>query len=61
MNRPKKINLPCLRGKMGDWMYYVSLLKFQDVSERVFLPEEINEKYSDKEDLKVGRLDSKRC
>ena len=31
------INLPCLRGKMGDWIYYVTLFKFNDVSERVFL------------------------
>ena len=40
-----RINLPCLKGKMGDWMYYVTLLKFKDIAERVFLPEEIDEKY----------------
>ena len=49
-----KINLPCLRGKMGDWMYYVTLLRFKDVAERVFLPEEIDEKYKEKENLKLG-------
>jgi DNA sulfur modification protein DndB len=49
-----KINLPCLRGKMGDWMYYVTLLKFEDVAERVFLPDEIDKKYKDKDNLKLG-------
>lgn len=39
---------------MGDWMYYVTLLKFQDVAERVFLPEEIDKKYKEKENLKLG-------
>ena len=39
---------------MGDWMYYVTLLKFQDVAERVFLPEEIDKKYENKEELKLG-------
>ena len=50
----KKINLPCLKGVMGDWMYYVTLLKFGVVSERVFIPEEIDEKYKDKDELKLG-------
>lgn len=53
-NKTNKLNLPCLRGKMGDWMYYVTLLKFEDVSKRVFLPEEIDEKYSKKEELQLG-------
>jgi len=39
---------------MGDWMYYVTLLKFDDVAKRVFLPEEIDGKYKNKEDLKLG-------
>ncbi len=52
--KTNKINLPCLRGKMGDWMYYVTLLKFDDVAKRVFLPEEIDKKYKTKEDLKLG-------
>ncbi|MDB5122393.1 MAG: hypothetical protein JWP94_522 [Mucilaginibacter sp.] len=47
MNKASKIDLPCLRGRMGDWFYYVTILKFGDVAERVKLPEEINEKYSD--------------
>lgn len=49
-----QLNLPCLRGKMGDWMYYVTLLKFSTVANRVFLPEEIDEKYKNKENLKLG-------
>jgi len=52
--KTSKINLPCLRGKMGDWMYYITLLKFEDVAKRVFLPEEIDEKYKEKENLKLG-------
>lgn len=47
MNNANKIDLPCLRGRMGDWYYYVTILKFQDVADRVKLPEEINERYSD--------------
>ena len=35
-------------------MYYVTLLKFDEVANRVFLPEEIDEKYEDKEELKLG-------
>jgi DNA sulfur modification protein DndB len=52
--KSNQLNLPCLRGKMGDWMYYVTLLKFDTVARRVFLPEEIDEKYKDKESLKLG-------
>ena len=32
---------------MGDWYYYVTILKFKDVAERVKLPSEINKKYED--------------
>jgi DNA sulfur modification protein DndB len=53
MNKASKIDLPCLRGRMGDWFYYVTILKFRDVAERVKLPQEINEKYSDP-DLKLS-------
>lgn len=47
MNNIGKIDLPCLRGRMGDWYYYVTILKFSDVSDRIKLPEEINHKYND--------------
>ncbi len=50
----EKLNLPCLKGVMGDWMYYVTLLKFGSVAEKVFLPEEIDDKYIDKEELRLG-------
>jgi DNA sulfur modification protein DndB len=45
MERTKynKISLPALRGKMGDWFYYISLLSFDEVAKRVKLPEEIKD------------------
>ena len=45
--------LPCLRGQIGDWFYYVSVMKFKDVAKRVKLPEEIDKKYTD-DNLKLG-------
>lgn len=48
-----KVILPCMRGRMGDWLYYVTLMSFADVALRVRLPKEIDAKY-DKEDLKLG-------
>jgi hypothetical protein len=59
MNSSKKktnlpISLPCLRGKMGDWYYYVTLLKFGEVANRVSLPKEIDSYYKNKEELKLG-------
>lgn len=48
-----EIHLPCLRGNMGDWIYYVTLMSFQEVAFRVKLPREIDKKY-DKENLKLG-------
>ncbi|HEX8561866.1 MAG TPA: DNA sulfur modification protein DndB [Flavobacterium sp.] len=50
----KSISLPCLRGRMGDWYYYVTLLKFSEVASRVKLPKEIDSYYENKEDLKLG-------
>jgi DNA sulfur modification protein DndB len=47
------ISLPCLRGRMGDWFYYVTVLPFDEVKNRVSLPEEIDEKYSS-DDLVLG-------
>ena len=54
MNETNKVSLPCLRGKMGDWMYYITLLSFKEVAKRVKLPKEIDSKYKDKESLKLG-------
>ncbi len=42
MSRNKKLILPCLRGKIGDWRYYVTLLKFSDVADRVSMVPEIH-------------------
>lgn len=38
----KKLILPCLRGEIGDWVYYVTLLKFKHISERVSMVPEIH-------------------
>ncbi len=51
--KPTKLLLPCMRGRMGDWIYYVTLMSFEEVARRVRLPEEIDKKYSS-EDLKLG-------
>ena len=55
MSKTKKdiIHLPCLRGRMGDWLYYITLMSFSEVGKRVKLPHEIDEKYDD-EKLKLG-------
>lgn len=37
-----KLKLPTLRGKMGDWMYYVTLLPFDEVGKRISLTDEIH-------------------
>ena len=37
----KKLYLPSLRGIMGDWVYYPTLMKLKDVAERVTIAEEI--------------------
>jgi len=36
------IKLPSLRGRMGDWLYYVSLLKFKELASRTSLVPEIH-------------------
>lgn len=63
-NRNDKLNLPCLRGQMGDWMYYLTVLPFDEVAKRVSMPSEINKKYND-ENLKLDewiqrKIDDKR-
>lgn len=42
MSEFKKLILPCLRGQIGDWIYYVTLLKFDDVANRVSMVPEIH-------------------
>ncbi|MFW6272613.1 MAG: DGQHR domain-containing protein [bacterium] len=41
------INLPCLRGKIGDWFFYTSVMSFKEIATRIKLPEEIDKKYED--------------
>lgn len=49
----KSLSVPCLRGKIGEWFFYTSVMKFKDIAQRVKLPEEIDKKYVD-ENLKLG-------
>ena len=37
----KKLYLPSLRGIMGDWVYYPTLMKLKDIAERVKIAEEL--------------------
>lgn len=37
----KKLYLPSLRGVIGDWVYYPTLMQFKDIAERVELAKEI--------------------
>jgi len=39
---PNKIKLPTLRGRMGDWIYYVTLMPFKEISKRTAMAEEIH-------------------
>ncbi|RYD53284.1 MAG: DGQHR domain-containing protein [Sphingobacteriales bacterium] len=48
-----KLILPCLKGRAGDWFYYTALMTYKEVANRVKLPREIDEKYSDPK-LKLG-------
>lgn len=54
MNSINELKLPCLKGQMGDWVYYISLLSFKEVAKRVKLPKEIDLKYKNQETLKLG-------
>lgn len=54
MNK-NKLFIPCLRGQMGDWVYYSGLMSFEEISKRVKLPKEIDKKYEDKT-LKLDEL-----
>lgn len=51
-HKVNKISLPALRGKIGDWFYYITILTFEEVGKRVFLPKEID-KYND-DNKKLG-------
>lgn len=48
-----KLNLPCLKGRIGDWFYYCSTMSFDEIAGRVKLPVEIDKKYNDP-NLKLG-------
>ncbi len=42
MNNISKIVLPTLRGAMGDWNYYVTIMPFKEVAQRVSMADEIH-------------------
>lgn len=41
-NDLQPLKLPALRARMGDWVYYVCLLKMQDIASRVSIAKEIH-------------------
>jgi len=43
----KELRLPCLKGRIGDWLYYSSTISFKEIANRVKLPSEIDKKYND--------------
>lgn len=45
-NELNSLTLPALRGKMGDWIYYVTLVKLRDISERVSIAQDIHKSES---------------
>lgn len=38
----REIKLPCLKGRMGDWIYYISLLNFKELAQRTSMVTEIH-------------------
>ncbi len=38
----KHLTLPTLKSRMGDWIYYVSVMTFKDLSERLSMADEIH-------------------
>jgi DNA sulfur modification protein DndB len=51
--------LPSLRGRMGDWTYYLTLMKLRDVSERVSLAGEIHKTKTLRELIQRQLVDSR--
>ncbi len=43
------LDLPALRGRIGDWVYYIALMTFRDVADRVSFADQIHEAKSLKE------------
>ncbi len=40
----RQLLLPALRSQMGDWIYYVSRMRMQDIAERISFTEEIHKR-----------------
>ncbi len=47
----KPIALPTLRGRIGDWFYYVTVMSFSEIAKRVRLPREIDAYYNENANL----------
>lgn len=41
-NKFRTLYLPALRAYMGDWMYYIAVMKLKDVAERIHFADEIH-------------------
>jgi len=41
-NSLQPLKLPALRAHMGDWIYYICLLKMRDIASRVSIAKEIH-------------------
>jgi DNA sulfur modification protein DndB len=37
-----ELKVPGLRAQMGDWIYYISFLRFKDIADRVSLAQELH-------------------
>lgn len=51
------LRVPALKAHMGDWIYYAAFLKLSDISQRVFLAEEIH-KHEGLRDMIQRSIDS---
>jgi len=38
----KKLVLPTLKARMGDWIYYTTVFRFEDVAQRISMADEIH-------------------
>jgi DNA sulfur modification protein DndB len=43
MSNLKKLALPCLKGKIGDWIYYSTIMTFGEIEKRVKQPKEYDD------------------
>jgi DNA sulfur modification protein DndB len=51
LKKQNKIVLPTLRGRIGDWFYYSTILSFGEIEKRIYLPQEIDSHSQENEKL----------